>query len=114
MEVESRGTLLRIFLGESDQLHGIPLYEKIVVEARKAGIIGATAYKGIMGFGKASLIHTAKILRLSEDLPIIIEIVDTTEKIDSFIIQIKGFFREAKTDGLMTKEKVETISLIEK
>jgi hypothetical protein len=114
MEVEYHGTLLRIFLGESDQIHGIPLHEKIVVEARRAGIAGATVYKGIMGFGKASLIHTSKILRLSEDLPIIIEIVDSIEKIELFIPLVKNLFIDSKTDGLMTKEKVETISLIEK
>jgi len=114
METTYQGVLLRIFLGESDIHNSVPLYERIIVEARKNGIAGATAYKGIMGFGKASLIHTSKILRLSEDLPIIIEIVDSVEKIEKFVTVIKQLFHEAKTDGLMTKEKVETISLIEK
>lgn len=114
METTYQGVLLRIFLGESDIHNSVPLYERIIIEARKHGIAGATAYKGIMGFGKASLIHTSKILRLSEDLPIIIEIVDSIDKIEEFVKTIKQLFHEAKTDGLMTKEKVETISLIEK
>src|ERR1041384_730074 len=85
MKISEEGQLLRIFIGESDRWQGQPLYEAIVLKAREMGIAGATMLRGLMGFGAASRIHTAKILRLSEDLPIIIEIVDSADKIESLL-----------------------------
>jgi uncharacterized protein len=102
MMLPEQGQLLRIFIGESDHYHGKPLYEWIVLKAREAGLAGATVLRGIEGFGAASRIHTAKILRLSEDLPLIIEIVDTSEKIEAFLPQIDM----AITEGLATIENV--------
>jgi hypothetical protein len=94
--------LLRIFLGESDKRHGRPVYELIVDEARRAGLAGATVLRGTMGFGHQSRIHTAKILRLSEDLPMVVEIVDSPEKIAGLLTRLEGTL----TEGLVTIEKV--------
>jgi PII-like signaling protein len=80
MKVPENGQLLRIFIGESDKWEGIPLYEAIILKARELNIAGATMLRGMMGYGAASRIHTAKILRLSEDLPVVVEIVDSAEK----------------------------------
>lgn len=102
MKISEDGQLLRIFIGESDRWHGQPLYEAIVLKAREMGIAGATMLRGLMGFGAASRIHTAKILRLSEDLPIIIEIVDSANKIDLLLPVID----EMVGEGLVTLEKV--------
>ncbi len=102
MKISEDGQLLRIFIGESDRWHGIPLYEAIVLKAREMGIAGATMLRGLMGFGAASRIHTAKILRLSEDLPIIIEIVDSADKIEALLPVID----EMVGEGLVTLEKV--------
>jgi PII-like signaling protein len=101
--------LLRIFIGESDKIGKVTVYEKIVNLARKNNLAGATVYKGIMGFGKNSRIHTSKILALSEDLPLVIEIVDEEEKIDGFIPKLKEIFEEANIGGLITMEKAEII-----
>lgn len=109
MHLEGEAKLIRIFIGESDKAGVLPLYEKIVLEAKAFGLAGATVTKGIMGFGKDSRIHTAKILRLSEDLPIVIEIVDTLEKIESFKIKLDELFEATKSGGLITLEKVEII-----
>ena len=98
-----QGALLRIFIGESDRHEGMPLYEWIVRQARTRGLAGATVLRGLEGFGAHSRIHTAKILRLSTDLPLVIEIVDTREKIEAFLPAIDGAIRE----GLATLEKVE-------
>jgi len=97
------GRLLRIFLGESDRYDGRPLYEWLVLKAREAGLAGATVLRGIEGFGAHSRLHTAKILRLSEDLPIVIEIVDLAEKIEAFLPTVDG----AIAEGLATVEKVD-------
>lgn len=105
MKIPEVGCLLRIFIGESDQWHGKPAYEAIVLEARKAGLAGATVFRGAMGFGAHSRLHTFKILRLSEDLPIVIEIVDSQEKIDGFIPAIDQIVQE----GLITMETVRVI-----
>ena len=102
MILPEQGQLLRIFIGESDHYQGKPLYEWIVLKARESGLAGATVIRGIEGFGAASRIHTAKILRLSEDLPLIIEIVDTAQNIEAFIPQIDM----AITEGLATLENV--------
>jgi len=95
------GQLLRIFIGESDKKGHKPLYEWIVEEARRQKMAGATVLRGIQGFGAHSLIHTTKILRLSEDLPVVVEIVDTAAKIEAFLQQIEPAIKE----GLVTLEK---------
>jgi len=101
--LSKNGKLLRIFIGETDRHDGSPLYEWIVREACKSGMAGATVLRGMEGFGAHSQVHTAKILRLSQDLPIVIEIVDTPEKIESFITLIDSAIKE----GLMTTEAVQ-------
>ena len=105
MKLPSEAQLLRIFVGESDKLAGRPLYEVIVEEARKRGMAGATVLRGTLGFGANSRIHTAKILRLSEDLPMIIEVVDTPERIAAFLPDLDQMIGE----GLVTLEKVSVI-----
>jgi uncharacterized protein len=103
MMTPGEGRLLRIFLGESDKHEGRPLYEWLVLKAREAGLAGATVLRGIEGFGAHSRLHTAKILRLSEDLPIVVEIVDLAEKIEAFLPTVDG----AVGEGLATVEKVD-------
>ena len=102
MKIPEEGQLLRIFIGESDRWHGQPLYEAIILKAREMGIAGATMLRGLMGYGAASRIHTAKILRLSEDLPIVVEIVDSAEKITALLPAIQEMVQE----GLVTLENV--------
>ncbi|NWG28941.1 MAG: DUF190 domain-containing protein [Ignavibacteriaceae bacterium] len=109
MHIEGEAKLLRIFVGESDLINHVPVYEKIVLEARKAGLAGATVMKGIMGFGASSRIHTTKLLRLSEDLPLVIEIVDTEKKIEEFIPILNEIFEQANSGGMITMEKVSII-----
>ena len=101
----SDAKLLRIFFGEADRFDGRPLYEAIVLKAREMGMAGATVLRGPMGFGKSSRLHTAKILRLSEDLPLLIEIVDTEEKIATFLPVLDGMMGS----GLVTLEKVQVL-----
>jgi uncharacterized protein len=102
MILPEEGHLLRIFIGESDKHEGRPLYEWLVLQARERGLAGVTVLRGIEGFGAHSRLHTAKILRLSEDLPVVIEIVDTAEKIEAFLTVVDG----AVEEGLATVEKV--------
>jgi len=109
MQIEGEAKLLRIFIGESDMLNHVNVYEEIVIEARKAGLAGATVFKGIMGFGGNSRIHTSKILRLSEDLPLIVEIVDEEKKIEDFIPKLDQIFEKANCGGLITIEKAHII-----
>jgi PII-like signaling protein len=109
MKIEGDAKLLRIFVGETDRHHSVNVYEKIVIEARKAGLAGATVFKGIMGFGGTSRIHTSKILRLSEDLPLIIEIVDEYSKIEKFLPIVDKIMEESNSGGLITIEKAEII-----
>ena len=99
------GYLLRILVGESDRHGHHPLYESIVLKARENGLAGATVTRGLMGYGKNSVLHTTKILRLSEDLPMVIEIVDTLDKIESFLPVLD----EMIGDGLVTLETVKVI-----
>jgi hypothetical protein len=101
--------LLRIFIGESDKIGFETLYETIVFETKKKGLYGATVTRGIMGFGANSKIHTAKLLEISSDLPIIVEIVDTEEKIRDFTKIVEKLFEESKSGGLITLEKAEII-----
>jgi len=103
MTLPKEGKLLRIFIGENDKYESHPLYEWIVRKAREHGLAGATVLRGLEGFGAHSRLHTAKILRLSSDLPIVIEIVDTEEKIESFLPLIDAAIGE----GLATVERVE-------
>src|SRR5690349_24882693 len=105
MNLPHEATLLRIFIGESDRWQHKPLYEAIVLKARELHLAGATVLRGPMGFGKSSRLHTAKILRLSMDLPIVIEIVDAEERIKEFLPVLDGML----TGGLVTTEKVTVI-----
>ena len=106
MNLPHEAVLLRIFIGESDKTEGRPLYEAIVQEARHRGLAGATVLRGFYGFGAASRIHTSKVLRLSEDLPIIVEIVDEQEKIEQFLPALDEMIDE----GLVTLEKVRILA----
>ena len=105
MHVPREAVLLRIFIGEDDRIKGRPLYEAIVLKAREAGLAGATVLRGPMSFGKSSTLHTAKVLRLSEDLPMVIEIVDTQEKIDAFLPVLDAMMGS----GLVTLERVQVL-----
>ena len=105
MEVPHDAILLRVFIGESDRWHHQPLYEAIVLRAREKHLAGATVLRGPMGFGKSSRLHTAKILRLSMDLPIVIEVVDSEEKIQQFLPALD----EMMGGGLITMEKVQVL-----
>lgn len=105
MKLSEQGQLLRIFIGEDDAYKGKPLYEAIVLKARELNLAGATVQRGIMGFGANSRLHTTKILRLSEDLPLVIEIVDSADNIE----KIMPFLDETVKEGLITREKVEVI-----
>lgn len=103
MVLPKHGSLLRIFVNEVDRHEGVPTYEWLIREARGQGLAGATVLRGLQGFGRHSRVHTAKVLRLSTDLPIVIEIVDTREKIDVFLPAIE----KAVPEGLATIEDVE-------
>jgi PII-like signaling protein len=106
MQIPHEAVLLRIFIGESDRWEHKPLYEAIVLKARELHLAGATVLRGPMGFGKSSRLHTAKILRLSMDLPLVIEIVDSEEKIQSFLPVLDKMMG----GGLLTLEKVRVIN----
>src|SRR5438874_6625257 len=104
--IEGEGKLLRIFIGESDRWHGKPLYEAIVEHVRKEGLAGATVLRGIEGFGADSHLHTSRILRLSEDLPVVIEIVDEASRIDAILPALDEMVEE----GMVTVERVHIVS----
>ncbi len=106
MKIEGDGKLLRIFIGESDTWHGKPLYEAIVLRLREEGLAGATVIRGIEGFGAHSHLHTARILRLSEDLPLVIEVIDQADRIE----RVLPILDEMVTEGLVTLERVEIIA----
>ena len=105
MKLPEEGMLLRIFIGESDNYKGKALYEQIVLKAREMNLAGATVTRGIMGFGADSRVHTAKLLRLSEDLPVVVELVDTEENLNKLL----PFLDEVVEEGLITLEKVRVI-----
>ena len=105
MKLEGEAQLLRVFMGESDKWHGRPLYEAIVMKARELHMAGATVLRGPMGFGAHSRMHTVKILRLSEDLPMIVEIVDSEEKMSTLL----PYIDQMVVEGLITLEKVHVI-----
>jgi len=106
MKLPSEAQLLRVFIGEKDKVGHRPLYEVIVEEARRRGMAGATVLQGMMGFGAHSRLHTAKVLRLSADLPIVIEIVDKPERIAAFLPDLDAMIQE----GLVTLETVQVIA----
>jgi PII-like signaling protein len=105
MKITGQGMLLRIFIGESDRWQGKPLYEALVLKAREMGLAGATVVRGVEGFGAHSRLHTAKVLRLSEDLPLVIEIVDGEDRIRAFLPTCDAMIGE----GLITLERVEVL-----
>ena len=105
MQVPKDAVLLRIFVGEADKCDGKPAYEAIVMKARELHLAGATVLRGPMGFGKSSRLHTSKILRLSEDLPLLIEIVDSEDNINAFLPILDGMM----SSGLITLEKVQVL-----
>ncbi len=106
MKLPEESDLLRVFVGESDKFEGRPLYQAIVEEAKASGLSGATVLRGLMGFGATSRLHTIKVLRISDDLPMVVEIVDSPEKIEAFLPALKRM----AGDGLVTIEKVRVIS----
>ena len=106
MKLEGEGKLLRLFIGESDTWHGRPLYQAIVERVREEGLAGATVVRGIEGFGADSRLHTSRILRLSEDLPVVIEIVDSPEQIDRVLPTLD----EMVGEGMLTLERVQIVS----
>ena len=110
MELKTEAQLLRIFLGEADTVHHSALFDVIVREARRIGLAGATVWRGIEGFGPTSRIRTARILDLSTDLPVIVEIADVEEKISSFLPVLHDLFEFAGCGGLVTVENVSVIS----
>jgi uncharacterized protein len=105
MQLPEEAALLRVFLGESDRHAGQPLHEAIVLKARELHLAGATVLRGVMGFGRTSRLHTAKILRLSEDLPMVVEIVDTEAKVQALLPWLEGVVQE----GLVTLERVRVV-----
>src|SRR5579885_3248045 len=105
MQIPRNAMLLRIFIGEDDKHHGRPLYEVIVLRARELQLAGATVLRGPMGFGKSSRLHTAKVLRLSEDLPMVVELIDSEDKINAFLPLLDGMMGS----GLVTIEKVKVL-----
>ena len=110
MQIPKQALLLRIFIGEDDKFGGSPLYEAIVLKARELHLAGATVLRGPMGFGASSRLHTTKIMRLSEDLPLVIEIVDSEEKINSFLPTLDKMM----SSGLTTLEKVQVLQYVAK
>ena len=106
MKIEGRGLLVRIYIGESDKWHGKPLYQAIVEFLRERGLAGATVLRGIEGFGAKAHLHTTRLLRLSEDLPILVEVVDQEDRVRSVLPELGGMV----TDGLITLERVEVIA----
>ncbi len=105
MNLPAEATLLRIFIGESDRYEGRPLHEALVEEARRRGLAGATVLRGFLGYGANSRIHTSKVLRLSEDLPIVVEIVDAPDKIEAFLPDLDRMMDE----GMVTLERARVI-----
>jgi PII-like signaling protein len=109
MAIRQQAKLLRIFIGETDKLHGKPLYEAIIRAAQAAGLSGATVLRGIESYGASRRLHTAKVLRLSEDMPIVIEIVDGEEPIEQFLEPLNALLGDAGVGAMVTLEKVEIL-----
>ena len=106
MKLPEESELLRVFVGESDRFEGRPLYQAIVEQARSMGMAGATVLRGLMGFGATSRLHTVKVLRISEDLPMVVEIVDRPERIEAFLPELEAMVPE----GLITMEKIRVVA----
>lgn len=109
MELQGQSKLLRIFLGEADRIGHQLLYEAILTAAKEKGLAGGTVLKGIMSFGASTRIHRARLIELSEDLPVVVEIVDTADKIDAFITIVNDLFEQCGRGGLITVEKVDVL-----
>jgi PII-like signaling protein len=109
MELSPDSKLLRIFIGEIDKIGHQPLYEAILFAARKQGLAGCTVLRGIMSYGASSIVHTAKLIEISQDLPIIVEIVDHEEKINAFVGNVDKLMEQANCGGLITLEKAEVL-----
>jgi uncharacterized protein len=109
MKIEGEAKLLRIFVGSTDKVNNTPLFEFIVYTAKRYGLAGATVLRGVMGYGANSMVHSAKILAISEDLPVIIEIIDSSEKIDGFVSSIEKYLDNLKFGVLITSEKVHIV-----
>jgi PII-like signaling protein len=108
-QLEGRNKLLRVFIGELDKVHGQPLHEAIVHAAHREGMAGVTVLRGVAAYGASSRLHTAKVLRLSEDLPILVEIVDTEAHVEGFLKTLDGLLEASGCGGLITLEAVEVI-----
>jgi uncharacterized protein len=109
MELQGQSKLLRIFLGEADRVAHRPLYEAILMAAKENGLAGGTVLKGVMSFGASSRIHRSRLIEISEDMPIVVEIVDQAEKIDGFLDTVHAFFEQCGKGGLITVEKVDVL-----
>ncbi len=107
--MEGNAWLLKVYIGEGDKVNGRPLYEEIVFEARKDGMSGATVTKGMMSFGASHSIHTMKIFALSSDLPIVIELIDSKEKLDVFAQKVNDLLDKSKKGGLLTMQELEVV-----
>ncbi len=112
MEISGQAVLLRIFIGESDKLGHLPLFEAIIKKARDSGLAGATVLKGVMGYGATARIRTTKILDLSADLSLVVEIVDEEAKINAFQQTLSGLFEESNCGGLVTLENIRVIHYV--
>ena len=109
MELQGQSKMLRIFLGEADRIGHKLLYEALVTAAKEKGLAGATVLKGVMSYGASTRIHRARLIELSEDLPIVVEIIDTTDKIDGFLDTVNDLFEKCGKGGLITVEKVDVL-----
>jgi hypothetical protein len=112
MEIKGQAVLLRVFIGESDKLGHLPLYEAIVREARDAGLAGATVLKGVLGFGATARIRTAKILDLSADMSMVVELVDEAAKVEAFQRKLSELFEQAGCGGLVTLENIRVVHYV--
>lgn len=109
MKTSEKNGVVKIYVGESDKVHGRLLFEEIVFEARNAGMAGATVYRGIMSFGASHSIHTMKIFALSSDLPVVIEIIDAIEKLDEFVEKVNKLLNDSKKGGLVTFQELSVV-----
>ena len=109
MKISGKAGVLKIYVGESDKVHGRALFEEIIFEARKSGLAGATAFKGMMSYGASHSIHTQKIFALSADLPVTIEIIDSKEKLDEFLETVNALMDKSKKGGLITFHDVDVL-----
>lgn len=112
MQLDPDAKLLRIFIGEIDKYEHRPLYEALLQEARRGHMAGCTVLRGILSFGASSIVHTAKLIEISQDLPIVVEVVDTEEKINGFVKKVSDMFETADCGGLITIEKATVLHYI--